>query len=115
MAAASLSLQITKLEETNRRAIRAQTLGEAASRLWQFGLAPSKITSLLLYSNDTSINSFSVTSTGDTSPTAEGTPTSDLGTFSGATVTVTARTQDANTTAGHSTILHSDYVFYPVR
>jgi hypothetical protein len=101
-AAASLTMSSVRLEEISHRNARVLSLTEGAARLWQLGLSPSQIGTLL--PGDPALVSIGFNAdAGDPAtlvPSDQGSaiadPSSDLGTFQAMTIRATVSTLDGS-------------------
>jgi hypothetical protein len=101
-AAASLTMSSVRIEEISHRNARVLALTEGAARMWQLGMSPSQIGSLL--PGDPALVSISFNGVaGDPTsmvPTDQGSviadPSTDLGTFQAMTIRATVSTLDGS-------------------
>ncbi|MFN0125935.1 MAG: hypothetical protein ACKV19_04520 [Verrucomicrobiales bacterium] len=101
-AAASLTLSSAHLEEMNHRKSRIVALNEASARLWQLGLSPTQVATIV--PGDPALANITFNA-GSTVPTDQGNPvadpSTDLGSFEQMTIeTAVLMRESSSPTAG---------------
>lgn len=105
-AAASLTMTSSRIEEMNHRKARVLALTEGAARLWQLGLTPSQVASLL--PGDPAFTMVQPIAESTATPNNQGAavdPATDLGTFELMTIEAgVIMTEASSPTAGDGVV-----------